>query len=124
MSDETERAGIDALRTKRLRELAIEPLLPLESDRQLLLAVADQLDALGPAPRRPQEPEIAVLTAALQRIEDGDDCRCEHDDENCCANVTDFCCPGCIAHVALNSSARRPQEVLKYATPEHLKEIE
>jgi hypothetical protein len=48
---------------------------------------------------------VKILTAALQRIADEyGDCRCEHDDENCCALVPDYCCPSCIATVALRSA--------------------
>lgn len=45
----------------------------------------------------------AELLAALKRIEDDDTggCRCEHDDENCCALIADYCCPFCIAAVAI-----------------------
>ncbi len=48
------------------------------------------------------------LRTALQRIADGGDgsdpCGCEHDDENCCARKLDYCCPMCIATVALMDS--------------------
>ena len=54
----------------------------------------------------------AELRSALQRIADDPnaDCRCEHDDENCCANVTDYCCPYCIAVVALRAAHGSEQE--------------
>jgi hypothetical protein len=44
-----------------------------------------------------------VMRAALQRIMDWSDCRCEHDTDDCCANCADadFHCPGCIAARAL-----------------------
>ncbi len=42
------------------------------------------------------------LLAALQRIADeADPCGCEHDDDHCCALKADYCCPMCIAAVAL-----------------------
>ena len=60
--------------------------------------------------------EVERLRAALQRIADEyGDCRCEHDDENCCALVTDYCCPACIAAVAL-------RETLPAAPPERVSE--
>ena len=49
--------------------------------------------------------EVERLRAALQRIADEyGDCRCEHDDEHCCALVQGYCCPSCIAVVALRSA--------------------
>lgn len=49
------------------------------------------------------------LRAALQRIADeAESCACEHDDENCCALKSDFCCPMCIAAVALRAAGGKP----------------
>lgn len=49
---------------------------------------------------------LSPLRAALQRIlDDSDPCGCEHDDDNCCALKADYCCPMCIAAVALRTSA-------------------
>jgi hypothetical protein len=41
------------------------------------------------------------LVAALKAIVDGSDCACEHDTADCCANVSHFHCPGCIAAAVL-----------------------
>lgn len=54
-------------------------------------------------PSLSQAPREEQLRAALQRIVDWSDCQCEHDTDDCCANVSDqdFHCPGCIAAKAL-----------------------
>jgi len=62
----------------------------------------DKFDALHQEQEQLRQENQALL-AALRRIEDDDTggCRCEHDDENCCAFAPDYCCPFCIAAVAL-----------------------
>lgn len=43
---------------------------------------------------------LRVFRVALQRIENGGECECEHDDDNCCEEVEEYC-PTCIAAKAL-----------------------
>lgn len=48
---------------------------------------------------------LRVAKVALHRIGDNDDgngCECQHDDENCCEKVDEYC-PTCIAAVALQA---------------------
>ena len=57
-----------------------------------------------PAASREQPSEPPPLRAALERIWNYyGDCQCEHDDKDCCAMLSDteYCCPVCIAAVAL-----------------------
>ncbi len=73
----------------------------------LIARLLDQADCEG-WPRyirdlfRAAAEDLKYSRTALRRIADGlDDCQCEHDDENCCARIADYCCPFCIATVAL-----------------------
>lgn len=48
------------------------------------------------------EHEVARLKESLQRMVDWTDCQCEdHTSADCCANVPNEHCPGCIAAQAL-----------------------
>jgi hypothetical protein len=60
------------------------------------------LAAVGTDTTVVQTPREVRYRAALQRIADGiTDCRCEHEDENCCALARDYTCAFCIAETAL-----------------------
>lgn len=50
-----------------------------------------------------REPNVERLREALKKIADppSDGCGCEHDTKDCCANVSDYHCPECIAWAAL-----------------------
>jgi hypothetical protein len=59
---------------------------------QDFLATVDALD-------RDAALDASPLKAALERIADppSDGCGCEHDTKDCCAFVSDYHCPECIA---------------------------
>lgn len=87
-----------------------------------LIATADLLEACGKvvgaalneaeAPRAPLTPSNEeTYRAALERIWNyHGDCMCEHD-ENCCARLgeTEYCCPYCIAALALGKDKLESQ---------------
>ena len=52
---------------------------------------------------------------ALQRIETGSECECQHDDENCCEEANEFC-SGCIAAKALQGESGSTER-LKTTSP-------
>jgi hypothetical protein len=86
------------------------------ANHDMMNEAAQMLEDLLQAAAPPAPTAEPRLRAALQRIADEyGDCRCEHDDENCCAFVADYCCPSCLATVAL-------RETLPAAPPERVSE--
>jgi hypothetical protein len=68
---------------------------------------------------RPMNTSEAALRSALEAIVAGGDCACDHDDENCCARVDEYC-PVCIAAEVLAARATsEPPPV----TPEMMSEV-
>jgi hypothetical protein len=66
----------------------------------------------GAASRTVEQPMLLrEFRVALQRVTDGEQetCGCEHDDENCCERVDEFC-PHCIAGVALAKETRTVEQ--------------
>jgi hypothetical protein len=53
---------------------------------------------------------MALLEALKSIAVDETDCRCSHDDENCCVLQGDVFCPRCIAAVALRAGAGEASE--------------
>jgi hypothetical protein len=62
---------------------------------------------------------LRQFRVALQRVTDGDHetCGCEHDDENCCEVVGEFC-PHCIAGTALAKESKSEAQPAPQPTPE------
>ena len=115
--DQTSPESPEALITELARALNTALLAAsTEQDRVLTIVQALERDMVEvvagvkwlKAERVTLRAERDRLRTALQRIADGGDgsdpCGCEHDDENCCARRLDYCCPMCIATVALMDS--------------------
>ncbi len=60
----------------------------------------------------PSSESVELLVGALEGIAAGHDCACDHDDENCCERVEEYC-PKCIAEVALEKWKWRAERVLE-----------